>query len=140
MTVWILKAGYHGEHILGVYTEAAKAAVEQVYLDEARRRRDRKVNTIRKQIEEIVATRNPIIYTAESMLTDEAVAKEAGHMSRLKEIRKERKTLLRHAEKLTHDIHVLEQNVLDLTSLTQQQLLDSFSADRYFEEYTVEDV
>ena len=140
MTVWILKAGYRGETILGVYTEAAKAAVEQTYLDDASRRRDNKVNSLRRQIDEITAIRNPTIYKAEAMLTDEATAKEAGHMSRLKEIRKERKALLRHADKLTYDIHSLERQVLNLTSLTQQQLLDSFSPDRYFEEYTVEDV
>jgi chromosome segregation ATPase len=127
----------YNDHVEGVYTYEAKLDKEREFLEQASQSRDRSIEHLNEQIAEITEVRNPIIYEAEALLSEEAAAKEANHTGRLKEVRKKRKVLLKQAERLTNDIHRAERQIMELSCLTKSQLIHRYGDGHYFEEHWV---
>jgi phosphoglycerate-specific signal transduction histidine kinase len=133
MDVWILYQ-YDGM-VEGVYTEAGKAVREQQRLDEAMAKRERQLNFLASEITELREMRQPYITEAEMLLDTERAAKESNNTGLLKSTRKQRKVLLKQAEKLTYDIQCKEEKILAAQRLTKADLLYSYGDGTYWEDY-----
>lgn len=138
MKVWVLFSDDYYKNIEGIYTTEGKLKKEEQLFAEAIERRAKVNEQYTAEITELKELRQPYITEAEMLLDAEKAAKEANHTSKLKEVRKQRKVLLRQAEYLTYDIKRKEEKILASQRLTRAELISTYGRDCYWEEHWLE--
>ena len=137
MKVWLLYDGC--DRLEGVYSETAYEVREQQFYEEALARREQRNELLIKEIVELKEMRKPYFDEAEMLLDTERTAKEAGNMALLKDTRKQRKILLRQADRLTSEISRRETKIRNSMLHTRQQIIDHYGVYHYWqEEYVLE--
>ena len=137
MKVYMLYTGYE-ERPEGVYTQAGKDRKDEELLAQAISNRERSNQRLTQEIIELKELRQPYLTEAEMLLDKEREAKEANHTGHLKECKKQRKVLLRQADKLTYDIKKREELILNSQCMLKAELLSRFCQHHFWEEYYVE--
>ena len=128
----------YDDRVEGVFTAKGRAAKEQQLYDEALRRREKANAAITREILELRELRQPYITEAEMLLDTERSAKEANNTGLLKDTRKQRKVLLKQAEKLTYEIQRREDRILASQRMLRSDLMNTYGDSSYWEEYIVE--
>lgn len=128
----------YDDRVEGVFTAKGRAAKEQQLYDEALRRREKANAAITREILELRELRQPYITEAEMLLDTERAAKEANNTGLLKDTRKQRKVLLKQAEKLTYEIQRREDRILASQRMLRSDLMNTYGDSSYWEEYIVE--
>jgi uncharacterized protein HemY len=136
MKVWILFNRYN-DTIEGVYTEAGRAQMDDELLIEARQRLAAANEKLALEIAELKDMRKPYITEAEILLDTEAAAKEANNTNTLKNVRKQRKVLLKQAERLTFDIKRREEKILASQRMLKEEVLHNYGRPYYWEEFYI---
>lgn len=128
----------YDDRVEGVFTEKGRAAKEQQLYDEALLRREKANAAITHEILELRELRQPYITEAEMLLDTERSAKEANNTGLLKDTRKQRKVLLKQAERLTYEIQRREDRILASQRMLRSDLMNTYGDGSYWEEYDVE--
>lgn len=128
----------YDDRVEGVFTAKGRVAKEQQLYDEALLRREKANATITREILELRELRQPYITEAEMLLDTERSAKEANNTGLLKDTRKQRKVLLKQAEKLTYEIQRREDRILASQRMLRSDLMNAYGDSSYWEEYYVE--
>lgn len=137
MKVWLLYDCT--DRLEGVYSERAKEVREQQFYEEALQNREHRNALLTNEIIELKGMRKPYFDEAELLLDTERTAKEAGNMILLKDIRKQRKILLRQADRLTSEISCREDKIRNSMLYTHQQILEHYGVYHYWQdEYVLE--
>jgi uncharacterized protein HemY len=136
MKVWILFNRYN-DTIEGVYTEAGRAQMDDELLIEARQHLAAANEKLALEIAELKDMRKPYITEAEILLDTEATAKEANNTNTLKSVRKQRKVLLKQAERLTFDIKRREEKILASQRMLKEEVLHNYGRPYYWEEFYI---
>jgi hypothetical protein len=136
MTVWLLFNRYD-DTIEGVYTAAGKLQREKELLEEARQRMATANSRLTAEIVELRNLRQPYIIEAEQLLGAEAEAKEANNSGALKNIRKQRRVMLKQAEHLTYDIKKREDKILASQRMLTEELLYTYGKPYRWEEFQI---
>lgn len=137
MKVYLLYDNYD-DRLEGVYTLAGKEQRDEELLTEAIQNRERVNQQLTAEIVELKKMRQPYLTEADMLLDKEREAKETNHTGHLKESRKQRRVLLRQADKLTYEIRKREEKILDSQCLLKHELLGQFGQHYYWEEYYVQ--
>ena len=125
------------ERLEGVYSEAAKEAREEQFYEEALCRRERHNATLAQEIVELKAMRKPYFEEAERLLEAEREAKETNHTGKLKDAKKQRKAVLRQADKLTSEINRRETKINNSMLLMKKEILSSYGVSHTWDEQYV---
>ena len=128
----------YDDRVEGVFTAKGRAAKELQLYDEALRRREKANDAITREILELRELRQPYITEAEMLLDTERSAKEANNTGLLKDTRKQRKILLKQAERLTYEIQRREDRILASQRMLRSDLMNTYGDSSYWEEYDVE--
>lgn len=137
MKVWLLYDCF--DRLEGVYSEAAKEAREEQFYEEALRNREHYNTVLTREILELKDLRQPYLDKADELLDIERVAKETNHTGMLKDARKNRKVVLRQADKLTSEINRRETKIQDSHVLLKKDILATYGVRHTWqEEYVVE--
>lgn len=137
MKVWLLYDCV--DRLEGVYSEAAKEVREEQFYEEAVRNREHCNTVLAREILELKDLRQPYLDKAEMLLDVERVAKETNHTGMLKDSRKQRKVVLRQADKLTSEINRRETKIQDSQVLLKKDILATYGVSHTWrEEYVVE--
>ena len=137
MKVWLLYDSF--DRLEGVYSEAAKEAREEQFYEEALRNREYRNAVLTKEIVELRDIRQPYLDKADELLDIERVAKETNHTGMLKDSRKQRKVVLRQADKLTSEINRREAKIQDSQVLLKKDILATYGVRHTWqEEYVLE--
>ena len=136
MKVWLLYDGF--DRLEGVYSEAAKEAREEQFYEEALRSRESQNAVSTREIVELRDIRQPYLDKADELLDIERVAKETNHTGMLKDSRKQRKVMLRQADKLTSEINRREAKIQDSQVLLKKDILATYGVRHTWqEEYVI---
>lgn len=137
MNVWILYDRF-SDTIEGVYSESGKEKREQQFYEEAVAKREADNAVLTKEIAELKELRKPYLDEAERLLEAEREAKEANHTGRMKDTRKQRKVMLKQADKLTYEITKREDKIHNSQIMLKKDLIYTYGSTRYiWEEYCV---
>lgn len=137
MKVWLLYDCF--DRLEGVYSEAAKEAREEQFYEEALQNREHYNTVLTREILELKDLRQPYLDKADELLDIERVAKETNHTGMLKDSRKQRKVVLRQADKLTSEINRRETKIQDSQVLLKKDILANYGVRHTWqEEYVVE--
>lgn len=137
MKVWLLYDCF--DRLEGVYSESAKEAREEQFYEEALRNREHYNTVLTREIVELKELRQPYFDKAEELLDIERVAKETNHTGMLKDSRKQRKVVLRQADKLTSEINRRETKIQDSQVLMKKDILATYGVSHTWqEEYVME--
>lgn len=128
----------YDDRVEGVFTAKGKAVKEQQLYDEALLRREKANAAITREIVELRELRQPYIIEAEMLLDTERSAKDANNTGLLKDTRKQRKVLLKQAEKLTYEIQRREDRILASQRMLRSEIMNTYGDSSYWEEYYVE--
>lgn len=134
MTVWVLVDRCY-DTIEGIYTPAGKEVRDNQLFETANEARVKFEAKCTLDMSELREVRQPYIIEANELLEKEQEAKLKGDTKALKNIRKQRKTVLKQAERLTYDIKRLEERLLASQRMTKSAILNQFSYKYYWEEY-----
>lgn len=126
------------DRLEGVYTLAGKNAKDEELMTLAIQNRERVNQTLTAEILELKELRRPYLTEADLLLEKEREARETNHTGHLKEFRKQRKVLLRQADKLTAEIGRRETKIRNSMLLMKKDLLSRFGQYYYWEDYYVE--
>ena len=136
MKVWLLYDCF--DRLEGVYSEAAKEAREEQFYEEALRSRECRNAVLTREIVELRDIRQPYLDKADELLDIERVAKETNHTGMLKDSRKQRKIVLRQADKLTSEINRRETKIQDSQVLLKKDILATYGVSHTWqEEYVI---
>lgn len=136
MKVWLLYDGF--DRLEGVYSEVAKETREEQFYEEALRNREYRNAVLTREIAELRDIRQPYLDKADKLLDIERVAKETNHTGMLKDSRKQRKVVLRQADKLTSEINRRETKIQDSQVLLKKDILVNYGVRHTWqEEYVV---
>lgn len=138
MKVWLLYDRY--DRLEGVYSESAKEVREEQFYEEAVQNREYINAKLVREIVELKDIRKPYLDEAELLLDAERIAKEANNTVVLKNTKKQRKILLRQADKLTCEIHKREAKIQDSQVLIEKDIIHSYGVYHYWEEHYVIEV
>jgi hypothetical protein len=137
MKVWLLYDC--ADRLEGVYSERAKEIREQQFFEEALQNREHRNSVLTQEIAELKAMRKPYLDEAELLLDTERAAKESNNGVLLKNTRKQRKVLLKQAEKLTYDIENRAAKIRDSQIMMKKALMTTYGVYHYWqEEYVLE--
>lgn len=137
MKVWLLYDCF--ERLDGVYSESAKESREEQFYEEALARRERYTSMLLAEVEELKAMRKTYLDKAEMLLDMERTAKEANRTDMLKDARKQRKVVLRQADKLTSEINRRETKIQDSQVLMKKEILATYGVTHTWrDEYVLE--
>lgn len=137
MKVYLLYDNYD-DRLEGVYTLAGKNQRDEELLTQAIQNRERVNQQLTAEIVELKKLRQPYLTEADLLLDKEREAKETNHTGHLKESRKQRRVLLRQADKLTYEIRKREERILNSQCLLKSEILAQFGQHYYWEEYYVQ--
>ncbi len=135
MTVWILYDW--DDRVEGVYSQAGREKREEQLYNEALRQRGAYNEKLAKEIKELRDLRKPCIIEAEILLDTERAAKENGDMVTMKNIRKQRKILIKQADRISFEIGRKEEKILASQRMTRKEILSNYQVHYYWEEYQV---
>ena len=138
MKVWLLYDCF--DRLEGVYSEAAKEAREEQFYEEALRSRESRNAILTREIVELRDIRQPYLDKADELLDIERVAKETNHTGMLKDSRKQRKVVLRQADKLTSEINRRETKIQDSQVLLKKDILATYGVRHTWQEEHVLEV
>ena len=137
MKVWLLYDCT--DRLEGVYSEHAKEVREQQFYEEALQNREHRNSMLTLEIAELKAMRKPYLDEAELLLDTERSAKESNNMVLLKNVRKQRKVLLKQAEKLTYDMENREAKIRNSQIIMKKDIMTTYGVYHYWqEEYVLE--
>lgn len=137
MKVWLLYDCT--DRLEGVYSEHAKEVREQQFYEEALQNREHRNSMLTQEITELKAMRKPYLDEAELLLDTERSAKESNNMVLLKNTRKQRKVLLKQAEKLTYDMENREAKIRNSQIMMKKDIMTTYGVYHYWqEEYVLE--
>ena len=127
------------DRLEGVYSEHAKEVREQQFYEEALQNREHRNSMLTQEIAELKAMRKPYLDEAELLLDTERSAKESNNMVLLKNTRKQRKVLLKQAEKLTYDMEHRETKIRNSQIMMKKDIMATYGVYHYWqEEYVLE--
>lgn len=137
MKVWLLYDCT--DRLEGVYSEHAKEVREQQFYEEALQNREHRNSMLTQEIAELKAMRKPYLDEAELLLDTERSAKESNNMVLLKNTRKQRKVLLKQAEKLTYEMENRETKICNSQIMMKKDIMTTYGVYHYWqEEYVLE--
>jgi hypothetical protein len=137
MKVWLLYDCT--DRLEGVYSEHAKEVREQQFYEEALQNREHRNSMLTQEIAELKAMRKPYLDEAELLLDTERSAKESNNMVLLKNTRKQRKVLLKQAEKLTYEMENRETKIRNSQIMMKKDIMTTYGVYHYWqEEYVLE--
>ena len=127
------------DRLEGVYSERAHEVREQQFYEEALANREHRNSMLTQEIAELKAMRKPYLDEAELLLDTERSAKESNNMVLLKNTRKQRKVLLKQAEKLTYDMENREAKIRNSQIMMKKDIMATYGVYHYWqEEYVLE--
>lgn len=137
MKVWLLYDC--ADRLEGVYSEHAKEVREEQFYEEALQNREHRNTMLTQEIMELKSMRKPYLDEAELLLDTERTAKESNNMVLLKDTRKQRKILLKQADKLTSEISRRETKIRNSQVLMKKDIISSYGVYHYWrDEYVME--
>ena len=137
MKVWLLYDCT--DRLEGVYSEHAKEVREQQFYEEALANREHRNSMLTLEIAELKAMHKPYLDEAELLLDTERSAKESNNMVLLKNARKQRKVLLKQAEKLTYEMENRETKIRNSQIMMKKDIMTTYGVYHYWQdEYVIE--
>lgn len=135
MKVWLLYD--RDDRVEGVYSESGKEAREEQFYEEAIQNREHRNNVLTQEIVELKSMRKPYLDEAELLLDTERTAKESNNTVLLKDTRKQRKILLKQADKLTSEISIRETKIRNSQVLLKKDIISTYGIYHYWDEQYV---
>ena len=127
------------DRLEGVYSERAKEVREEQFYEEALQNRERRNTALAQEIAELKEMRKPYFDEAEMLLDVERTAKETNNTKLLSDTRKQRKILLRQADRLTSDIGRRETKIRNSQILMKKDIISTYGISHWWqEEYVLE--